>query len=273
MSFFISFSGHSQSLRLKKANKYYHEYSYDKAIRAYESIDEKMPSIYRNLAKSYLMLDKTDKAEQNYSSLMTTGSYKPEDVYDYAAVLLMNKKYDEAVKWMEKFYKLKPDDRRAQAFMENPLYYRELLKSDPKIELANLDINTKYEDFSPVYFSDNKVVFASSRDNSHLINRKWNGNRQPFLDLYLAELTQGNNLTNVTKFNNVVNKKYHDAPVTFNQTGDYMVVTRNIYNDKDIKDNKLCRGETATDVLMRALVVLKHGRQMINEDNLEIKTK
>jgi len=86
------------------------------------------------------MLDNTDKAEKYYSDLMATGSYKPEDVYDYAAVLLMNKKYDEAANWMEKFYKLKPDDKRAQAFMENPLYYRELLKSDPKIDLLRVNL-------------------------------------------------------------------------------------------------------------------------------------
>jgi len=240
LSLFFTQLGHTQSLRLKKANKYYHEFAYDKAIRAYESIDDKTASVYRNLAKSYLMLNDTDKAEQNYAALMSTGNYTPEDVYDYAKVLMLNKKYDEAANWMEKFYKLKPDDRRAQAFMENPLYYRELLKSDPKMALNNLDVNTRFEDFSPVYYKDNQVVFASSRDNSHLVNRKWNGNRQPFLDLYIADLTQGNNLSNVRKFNEVVNKKYHDAPASFNAAGDYMVVTRNIYHDdKKITDNKL----------------------------------
>ena len=239
LSLLIGLSAQSQSLRLKKANQYYKEFSYDKAVKAYESIDDKTPSIYRNLAKSYLMLNNLDKAENNYAALMSSGNYQPEDVYDYASVLMMNKKYDEAANWMEKFYKLKPDDSRAKAFMANPLYYRDLLKSDPKMVLNDLEINTKYEDFSPVYYKDNQVVFASSRDHSHMVNRKWNGNDQPFLDLYLADLTDGNNLTNVRKFNEVVNKKYHDAPATFNQSGDYMVVTRNIYNDDKLKDNKL----------------------------------
>jgi len=239
MSLFLSFSMQGQSLRLKKANKYFNEFSYDKAIKAYESIEDKTPSVYRNLAKSYLMLDKTDKAEQYYADLMATGQYTPADVYDYASVLLMNKKYDEAANWMEKFYKLNPNDKRAQAFMADPLYYRELLKSDPKMALNNLDINTEYEDFSPVYYKDNQVVFASSRGNNRLINRKWNGNQQPFLDLYVADISGNNELTNVQKFNNVVNKKYHDAPAAFNAQGDYMIVTRNIYGDNKLEDNKL----------------------------------
>ena len=239
LSLILGFSASAQSLRLKKANKYFKEFSYDKAIRAYESIDDKTPAIYRNLAKSYVMLNNLDKAEENYSSLMSSGAFQPEDVYDYASVLMMNKKYDEAANWMEKFYKLKPDDSRAKAFMSNPLYYRDLLQSDPKMALNNLDTNTPYEDFSPVYYKDNEVVFASSRDNSRMVNRKWNGNGQPFLDLYLADLTDGNNLTNVRKFNEVVNKKYHDAPAAFNQSGDYMIVTRNVYNDDKLDDNKL----------------------------------
>ena len=239
ISLMIGLSAQSQSLRLKKANKYFEEFSYDKAIKSYEKIDDKTPSIYRNLAKSYLMLGNIDQAEHNYSSLMSTGSYKAEDVFDYASVLKINKKYDEAANWMEKYYKLNPDDSRAKAFMDNPLYYRELLQSDPNMKLNNLSINTAYEDFSPVYYKDGQVIFASSRDASHLVNRTWNGNRQPYLDLYIADITEGSNLTNVRKFNEVVNKKYHDAPAAFNEAGDYMLVTRNIYSDNKLEDNKL----------------------------------
>ncbi len=228
----------AQSLRLKKANKYYQQFAYDKAIKAYEALKEKTPGVYRNLAKSYLMLGNINKAEQNYAELMASNQYQPEDIFDYASVLRMDKKYDEAANWMEKFYKIKPNDLRAKAFMENPLYYRELLQADPQMVLTNVEANTKYEDFSPVFYKNNEVVFASSRDNGYMLTKKWDGNRQPFLDLYAADLTEGNNLTNVRKFNNVVNKKYHDAPATFNAAGDYMIVTRNIYNDK-VKDNKL----------------------------------
>jgi outer membrane protein OmpA-like peptidoglycan-associated protein len=239
LSFFISMPVHSQSLKLRKANKYFESFSYDKAIKLYEEIEDKTPGVYRNLAKSYLMLGNTEKAEQYYNELMGAGQYKPIDVYDYAGVLMMNKKYDEAANWMEKYYKLRPDDRRAQAFMANPLYYRDLLKSDPQMVLNDLDVNTAYSDFSPVYYQDNQVVFASSRGDSRLINRRWNGNEQPFVKLYQADLTAGGNLTNVQEFTDVINKEYHDGPATFNADGDYMIVTRNIYDKSGLQDNKL----------------------------------
>ena len=248
LGLFMGTAMQAQSLRLKKADKYYHRFSYEKAIRAYESIDDKSAGVYRNLAKSYLMLDNLAKAESSYSALMNTGKYRPTDVYDYASVLMMNKKYDEAANWMQKYYKLNPDDTRAQRFMANPLYYRDLLKSDPKVMLNDLDINTPFQDFSPTYYRGDKVVFASSRDKSFLVKRNWNGNQQPFLDLYQADLSGDNTLSNVVKFDNHnVNKKYHDAPATFNQAGDYMIVTRNVYDDKNLDDNKLMLYESTEE--------------------------
>jgi outer membrane protein OmpA-like peptidoglycan-associated protein/tetratricopeptide (TPR) repeat protein len=229
----------SQSLRLKKANKYFHEFSYDKAIKAYKKIDDKTPVIYRNMAKSYLVLGNSVQAEDSYGNLMNTGKYKPQDVYDYARVLLMNKRYNDAAGWMQKYYKLNPKDSRAVKFMEDPDYYKELLKVDSGVVLSNLDINTEYEDFSPIYYKDDKIIFASSRKNSFLVDRKWNGNRQPFLDLYKTTLSENNTLTDVQDFDTNVNKKYHDAPATFNKSGDYMIVTRNIYTDDKLKENKL----------------------------------
>ena len=238
-SFLISFGMQSQNLRLKKANKYFHEFSYDKAIKAYKKIDDKTPVIYRNMAKSYLVLGNSVQAEDSYGNLMNTGKYKPQDVYDYARVLLMNKRYNDAAGWMQKYYKLNPKDSRAVKFMEDPDYYKELLKVDSGVILSNLDINTEYEDFSPIYYKDDKIIFASSRKNSFLIDRKWNGNRQPFLDLYKTTLSENNTLTDVQDFDTNVNKKYHDAPATFNKSGDYMIVTRNIYTDDKLKENKL----------------------------------
>jgi outer membrane protein OmpA-like peptidoglycan-associated protein len=185
------------------------------------------------------MLGKTDMAEERYGDLMNTGKYKAQDVYNYASVLMMNKRYDEAANWMQKYYKLNPQDSRAKRFMKNPTYYKELLQVDSKVLLSNLDINTKYQDFSPTYYKVSQVVFASSRGKSLLVNRNWNGNEQPYLDLYKSDISENNSLTNINKLDENVNKEFHDAPATFNKEGDYMVVTRNIYNDDKLKDNKL----------------------------------
>jgi len=232
---FISNLSMAQKSRVRQGDDYFRHFSYAKAITAYEGVKMKSLRIYRNLAESYLMLGNTEKAEENYAELINSGKYKPKDLYKYASVLLMNKRYEEASKWMQKYATLKPFDSRGVRYLKNPKYYEELLVEDKDVSLNNLEINSKYQDFSPAYFRKDKVVFASSRDDSYLVNRKWNGNNQPFLDLYLADILDNNVLTNVRKFSNKINKKFHDAPATFNKEGSDMVVTR---NDYDFKENK-----------------------------------
>ena len=243
----MSMQVYSQDSRIELADSYYNRFSYDKAAKLYEKVKEKTPHVYRNLAQSYLMLGKRDKAESTYKQLMDTGKYSPEDVYNYAKVLLLNRKYDLASDWMQKYYKLNPKDRRAQEFMEEPDYYKELVKPDPNVKISNLSINSPYQDFSAVYYKGNQIVFASSRGKNLAIRHTWNGNNQPYLDLYIADLEGDNSLSNVRKFDEKVNKKYHDAPATFNAKGDYMVVTRNVYGDEKLKDNKLMLYESRLD--------------------------
>jgi len=247
LMFGMSMNLYSQESRIERADEYFHRFSYDKAVKYYESVKEKSAHVYRNLAKSYLMLGNREKAEEALKNLMDTGHYLPQDVYEYAKVLLMNRKYDLASDWMQKYYKLNPSDSRAKKFMEDPDYYKELVAPDPNVKLSDLSVNSPYQDFSAVYYGDNQVVFASSRGKNLAIRRTWNGNNQPYLDLYVADLEPDNSLSNVKEFNKKVNKKYHDAPTTFNSKGDYMVVTRNVYGDDKLKDNKLMLYESRYD--------------------------
>jgi len=235
----IGFQANAQDSGFKKADKYYNNLSYVKAIKAYESVSKKNANVYRNLAKSYLVLGNTMKAEENYAYLMSSGDYKPEDIYDYASVLLMNQKYNDAKKWMKKYAQKNPGDERVEQFLKNPEYFRKLMKVNEELVLTDAGVNTSYEDFSPAYYGEDKVVFASSRNANLAINRKWSGNDQPFLDLFMADVAADNLLSDAKNFTTVVNKKFHDGPVAFNKASDFMVVTRNMYNKGEIEENKL----------------------------------
>ncbi len=230
----------AQKSRVRQADSYFENFSYAKAIIAYKNLKYKSPRVYRNIAKSYLMLGHTDKAEEYYNELINTGKYNASDLYSLASVLQMNKKYEEASSWMQKYAQRNPADSRGRRFVENPTYYEELIVIDTTVSLNNLAINTKYQDFSPTYYKKDKVAFASSRDDSYFVNRKWNGNNQPFLDLYIADLQDNNVLSNVRKFSKKVNKKFHDAPATFNKDGNVMIITRNNYEKIIAKKGKVC---------------------------------
>ncbi len=57
--------------------------------------------------------------------------------------------------------------------------------SPGEYEVKLLKVNTKYSDFGTTFFGKDKVVFASPKDNALITRTTWEGNKQPFLDLYL----------------------------------------------------------------------------------------
>jgi outer membrane protein OmpA-like peptidoglycan-associated protein len=213
----------------KKANTAYQNFSYDKAIERFEELDANDMEVIRKKAISHLKRHETEQAEPLFLELVTSEGHLPEDVYHYASVLRANEKYPESEEWMKKYAELNADDSRGQLYVKEAGSYNRLLKVSPDFQIHNLDINSQQSDFSPVLYKD-QVVFASSREGVKPIRRKWNWNRLPFLDIYVADRNEDYSLQNATLLSGKVNKKFHEGPVTFNEAGDFMIFTRNNYD-------------------------------------------
>lgn len=108
------------------------------------------------------------------------------------------------------------------------------MKNKNQFEIKNISYNTEQQDFGTSYYKD-KIVFSSSRANTQFVNRKWNWNKLPYLDLYIAE-SDNSGFIKVKPFKKAINKIYHEGPATFNESGTFMVFTRNNYNSLS-KDN------------------------------------
>jgi len=225
---------YGQRWKREKAEKYYDEFAYDKAISLYESLKDKDGEVYRHLADSYYHRGDYAKASSTYERFISQGGYSPEDLYRYAYYLQMTGDYAKAKRYMEQYAKLNPGDSRARRFLSNPDYYSALKEPDSGVQLKNVSINSKNSDFGPSYYKDSVVVFTSGRG----WGRVWNGNMQPYLDLYKARIGRENDLEDAEKFFGSINKKYHDGPAAFSGDGNIMIVTRNVYN-KRLDDNRL----------------------------------
>jgi len=225
----------SQDGKIIKADKYYDGYSYVEAINKYESLAEKPIEVKRKLADSYLKIGDPVHAEVYYREVANDVNKKPEDVYNYASVLRINKKYDMADEWMTQFHHLSPADLRGIQNNMSRGKYKELLSSDGMFIIRNLATNTAQEDFGTSFYKD-QVVFSSSRTGSKAIKREWNWNKLPFLDLYVADKEANFDMKNLKQFRKKENKKYHEGPAAFNTSGDYMVFTRNNYDGKSSED-------------------------------------
>jgi peptidoglycan-associated lipoprotein len=98
---------------LKKANKNFSSFDYDDAAKRYEKITNKNTEAERNLAKSYVMIGNTKRAEEHYSKLVNMPDHTAEDVYAYSQVLMNNQKYNEARVQLKSFSSMSPNDKRA----------------------------------------------------------------------------------------------------------------------------------------------------------------
>ena len=91
-------------------DKFYDEYSFDKAIDSYVAAKDLSIEGQRKLADAYHHIDRNKESEIVYSKFINNSSGVPaDDYYSYAMVLKTNGKYDQAAKWMDKFKELKPN--------------------------------------------------------------------------------------------------------------------------------------------------------------------
>lgn len=225
----ISSFGQELGAKEKKANAAFENFSYNRAIEKYEDLEDSNLDLKRNEALSYWKIHKTVQAEALYAEIVKQEGHTKEDVYNYASVLRENKKYEASDEWMVKYAEINTSDSRGLMYVKEKGVYKTLLKDKGVFTINNLDINSEQQDFGPSYFLD-LVVFASSREGTKPIRRKWNWTTLPFLDVYVADKENDNNLINASILKGDINKKFHEGPVAFNAAGDKMIFTRNNYD-------------------------------------------
>jgi len=105
-------------------------------------------------------------------------------------------------------------------------------------KLKSLEANSENGDFGAAFYGTDKIVFSSSRKNG-ISNKTWDGNDQPFLDLYIGNVEADGEITRVRPFSNSVNSKYHDAMVAFSPDLKNIYFTSNNYMDGKVRSGNL----------------------------------
>lgn len=235
VAFILCFSVTAQAQKIsrseQKGNKAFRVYDYAQAIALYNEVDSLSAIGRRNLAKAYQFSAKPDSALNLYNELIALETVTAEDYFMLAQTLKMKERYEESQLYMVKFNELNEKDKRGQYHVNARDYAKVLKENSKNIKIIKLGINSSEEDFSPAYYKD-QVVFASSRFKLKAISRKWNGTGLPFIDMYLANVTDDGKLDSVQEFKTDFNSKFHDGPASFSADGKLMVFTRNNYDDR-----------------------------------------
>ena len=229
----LAFNSKAQEIskREKRGDKYAFSYSYDKAIKQYNKADELTMNGQRNLAKSYSETHQHALSASTYETIVSNqGSVNNEDYYNYAMVLKSTGNYTEAAKWMDKFQQAAPDDLRSKSYAayKSELVAMQLHNDKNKIE--RLEFNSEAQEFAPDYYQQS-LVYSSSQPRSGFIKRSNNQNGQPYLQIYTAEVSDGQ-LQKEKQLAKKLNTRYHDGPASFSNDQTYMAFTRNTERDR-----------------------------------------
>ena len=132
-------------------------------------------------------------------------------------------------------------------------------------KVKSLEANSENSDFGTTFYGEDKIVFSSSRM-SGISNKKWDGNGQPFLDLYVGNVEEDGEITRVRPFSSTVNSKYHDAMVDFSPDMRHVYFTSNNYVDGVIKSEgiKIFRATVSSGGQWKDIITLP-----FNSDNYD----
>jgi outer membrane protein OmpA-like peptidoglycan-associated protein len=165
----------------------------------------------------------------------------PDQIFKYAHTLKGTGKYSKSKRMMRLY-----DKQVEQGNVGSKLDFKaskkeavldKILNMELKFGLKNLAINTKYSEFSPMFYNDDEIVFASAKDSSIFNTRRYKWNNQPYLDLYVSKVNkESQDLKAAIRFSKKINSKYHEASVTFTPDNSTMYFTRNNYGKKLKRD-------------------------------------
>ncbi len=108
-----------------------------------------------------------------------------------------------------------------------------------KFLIKNIDENTENSEFGSSFFGENNLVLATPKKGITIVNEVWTENNQRFLELYIANIGEDSELSNIQPLKGDVNTRYHEADVAFTKDKKTVYFTRNNYYKKKLaKDSK-----------------------------------
>jgi outer membrane protein OmpA-like peptidoglycan-associated protein len=133
-----------------------------------------------------------------------------------------------------------------------------------KHSINNLNINTKEANFGVALFHDDQVIFASPNEKITIIKKVWRENNQRYLDLYVGNIDSLGQIVNKKPLQGDVNKRLHEAMVTFSKDLKTVFFSANNYDDNE----KSIRGDSGFDNIQLYKASINEQGEWINIEKL-----
>ncbi|WP_294961994.1 OmpA family protein [uncultured Flavobacterium sp.] len=234
---------HSQT-KNKTADALFDKMYYVEAAKSYElSINngDASKETLQRLGDAYYFNTKMSSASKWYGKLIAEypNEVSSEYLFRYAQSLQGIQNYELAKKWMKSFAeKQKSTDARAKNFSLKNVTLEDIENIKPSFVLENLDINSAYSDFGPMFYKGD-LVYSTTIDSSYYKTEKYGWNDQPYLNMQLGKISETqSNVTFKERFGKDITTKYHEACIAFSPDEKTIYFTRNNYNGKLKRDSK-----------------------------------
>lgn len=254
----------SAQTKLKRAEKLYKQYSFIEAAKLYdEALSEKEnpgAETLKMAGDSHYNIGQKREALKYYQMLYDVqGSTMSGDYFiRYTESIKATLDYAKADKATKEYLAAKGDNALMAKYAHQKRQMDSLANEKPLYTVNVLDANSNKSDFGAAFYGQ-KIVYASAKDTTKYNEKLYNWNKQPFLDLYVAErnVTDGS-LINVQPFLPQAMTRYHDAAAAFSPDLKWVYYTRNI-----VKNNKkLVNDKTGTNQFKIVRGPLQEGEKI-----------
>lgn len=242
VSLILGLFGCGSSSSLEKANTAYDLYQFHSALEMYRKLvskerDKRLKAdITYKIGHCYRQIGDFTKAENYYTRASKLPTIDPEVFYYRADMLKRLEKYEDAIIAFKDFAREMPGDPRAEIGIKSCEDAIKWKNDKTRYVVDNFKIlNSKFNDFAPMYYVNNSLVFTSDREESQG-NKLYDWTYQKHTDIYVSNNIGKKGVIKLEKpvsidEDGIVNTKFNEGVVTFDRRFNTMFYTQ--CNGKD----------------------------------------
>jgi len=236
LSFFLLSTFLFSQNRIKRADEYFNNFDFLKAISKYEKIvkrDSSNTYAMYQIASAYRMIGKDEKASEWLELVLENEPTNLESRFYYALTKLSKGEYKTAMDQFIIYYSLDTTNNRVNEYIEMPDFEALLTKDSATYILDTLNINSDKSEYGPAIFR-NYLLFTSSRDREVAIKRKNTWSDDPFQDIYKAEIFSDGTIGKAEIIGDPITTKFHEGSASYDAMTNQLFFTRTGYFEKEL---------------------------------------
>ncbi len=224
----FSISMHAQNKDLEKANQYFEDFNYSKAISSYKKLIDDGENAYyatNQIAHAYQKMGESQEAVKWFRKVLDYPDVDYSVYFHLSRELQKLKEYEEAADNLEEYYKRSGKKLAIQA-PSLATYIKELKSDSTRYEITPLAINTPFSEFGAVVYQD-KLIFSTNRPLKSITKQEDVRTGMPFFNLFEADLLSLATSGETKLFSKALQSKLNDGPICFEPDYQTIFITRN----------------------------------------------